>query len=77
MGAGMSWSNGSDDLDVAAPDVLAAFRDARDGGQSAVQCYRAAVQAWRRHHPEQAPEYSAKRAVALILAHHVELKVRE
>jgi hypothetical protein len=77
MGTRMSWTNSPDDLDVAAPDVLAAFRNARGGGLTAVQCYRAAVQAWRRHHPEQAPEYSAKRAVALILAHHVELKVRE
>jgi hypothetical protein len=73
----MSWANSPDDLDIAAPDVLAAFRTARDDGLSTVQCYRAAVHAWRRHHPEQAPEYSAKRAVSLVLAHHVELKVRE
>ncbi len=72
----MGWSS-SDDLDVAAADVLEAFRARRGAGRSTVECYRAAVEAWRRHHPEQAPEYSAKRAVALILAHHVELKVQE
>lgn len=72
----MSW-NPHDDLDIAAPDVLAAFRAARDQGRPPVDCYRAGVQAWRRHHPDQAPEYAAKRAVALILAHHVELKVQE
>ncbi|HUK58821.1 MAG TPA: hypothetical protein VLV50_06280 [Stellaceae bacterium] len=73
----MSWSSNPDDLDVAAPDVLEAFRAGRGAGRSTVECYRDAVAAWRRHHPEQAPEYSAKRAVALVLAHHVELKVQE
>jgi hypothetical protein len=67
----------SDDLDVAASDVLAAFRSARNADRSPVECYRAGVEAWRRHHPDQAPEYAAKRAVALILAHHVELRVTD
>jgi hypothetical protein len=58
-------------------DVLAAFRSARAGGKSSVDCYRAGVTAWRGHHPDQAPEYAAKRAVALILAHHAELRVQE
>ena len=72
----MSW-NARDELDVAASDVLEAFRAARDEGRPPMECYRAGVDAWRRHHPDQAPEYAAKRAVALILAHHVELKVQE
>lgn len=72
----MSW-NPHDDLDIAATDVLAAFRKARDTGRPPVECYRAGVDAWRRHHPDQAPEYAAKRAVALILSHHVDLKVQE
>jgi hypothetical protein len=55
--------------------VLAAFRGARTGGRPAVECYRAGVEAWRRHHPDQAPDYAAKHAVALILAHHAELRV--
>lgn len=65
------------DEDEAAADVLAAFRAARDAGRTPVQCYRAGVDAWRRRHPDQAPEYAAKRAVAVILAHNVELKVGE
>ena len=72
----MGWAN-PDDLDVAAADVLAAFRAAREGGRPPVDCYRAGVTAWRRHHPDQAPEYAAKRAVALILAHHAELRVSD
>lgn len=72
----MIW-NPNDNLDVAAADVLAAFRAARDEGQAPVDCYRAGVEAWRRHHPDQAPEYAAKRAVALILSHHVALRVQE
>jgi hypothetical protein len=61
--------------DQASADVLDAFRAARSAGRSPVECYRAGVDAWRRHHPDQAPEYAAKRAVAVILAHNMELKV--
>jgi hypothetical protein len=63
--------------DEAAADVLAAFKAAREAGKPPVECYRAGVDAWRRHHPDQAPEYAAKRAVAVILAHNIELKVGE
>jgi len=62
---------GADDTSA---EVLAAFERARAAGRPAVDCYRAGVQAWRSRHPEQAPEYAAKRAVALILAHHVPIK---
>lgn len=48
--------------------VLAAFESARRAGHSAAECYRAGVLAWRTRHPEQAPEYAAKQAVAVILA---------
>jgi hypothetical protein len=72
MGAGSS--NDSDEVTRA---VLAAFQAARADGQSSVDCYRAGVEAWRRYHPDQAPEYAAKRAVAVILAHHVELRISE
>jgi hypothetical protein len=57
--------------------VIDAFRAAREAGRPSVECYRAGVDAWRRRHPDQAPEYAAKRAVAVILAHHVELHVSE
>lgn len=73
----MALSNSTSENDEAAHDVLAAFQAARDAGRPAVDCYRAGVEVWRRFHPDQAPEYAAKRAVALILAHHVELKVAE
>jgi hypothetical protein len=62
------------DEDVAAADVLDAFRMARAAGRPPVECYRAGVDAWRQHHPDQAPEYAAKRAVAVILAHSAEVK---
>ena len=48
--------------------VMQAFAMARNEGRPAVDCYRAAVAAWRVAHPEQSPEYAAKRAVAVILA---------
>ena len=48
--------------------VLRAFVAARNEGRPSVECYRAAVAAWRVVHPEQSPEYAAKRAVAVILA---------
>ena len=62
------------DEDKAAGDVLVAFQAARAAGRPPVECYRAGVEAWRLHHPDQAPEYAAKRAVAVILAHNMELK---
>ena len=65
------------ETDEAAAEVLAAFKTARDAGRPPVECYRAGVDAWRRYHPDQAPEYAAKRAVAVILAHNIELKVAE
>ncbi len=67
----------SNDPDEAAAEVLAAFQAARESGRPPVECYRAGVEAWRRHHPDQAPDYAAKRAVAVILAHNIELKVGE
>ncbi len=70
-------TTGTPDTDEAAADVLAAFRAAREAGRSPVECYRAGVEVWRRYHPDQAPEYAAKRAVAVILAHHIELKITE
>lgn len=65
---------GSREEDKATGDVLVAFQTARAAGRPPVECYRAGVEAWRQHHPDQAPEYAAKRAVAVILAHNMELK---
>jgi hypothetical protein len=63
--------------DEAANAVLDAFRAARKAGLGSVDCYRAGVEAWRKRHPDQTPEYAAKRAVAIILAHNVQLNVKE
>lgn len=57
--------------------VLKAFEKARKAGRPAVECYRAGVAQWRRAHPEQSPEYAAKRAVAVILEAHARVRVEE
>jgi hypothetical protein len=61
--------------DQAASAVLEAFDAAQDAGLSSVGCYRAGVEASRRAHPDQRPEYAAKQAVAVILAATVRLRV--
>jgi hypothetical protein len=75
----MTWRGATIDLtvDEAAEAVLEAFRSARNSGKPSVECYRAGVEAWRRAHPDQSPEYAAKRAVAVILAEHAKLQVEE
>jgi hypothetical protein len=55
--------------------VLRAFENARRQGRPSVECYRAGVAAWRVSHPDQSPEYAAKRAVAVILSRHLTLRV--
>jgi hypothetical protein len=57
--------------------VLKAFEAARRAGRPSVECYRAGVDAWRRQHPDQSPEYAAKRAVAVILDVHAKLRIEE
>ena len=57
--------------------VLKAFAKAREAGRPAVECYRAGVEQWRRAHPEQSPEYAAKRAVAVILAAHARVRIEQ
>jgi hypothetical protein len=57
--------------------VLAAYNEAREAGKPPVDCYRAGVKAWRDRYPDQAPEYAAKQAVALILRANVKLRVDE
>jgi hypothetical protein len=48
--------------------VLAAFGAAKNAGRPPTDCYRAGVEAWRRLHPEHAPEAAAKKAIGIILA---------
>lgn len=75
----MAWRGTTIDpmSNVAAEAVLEAFRSARNIGKPSVECYRAGVEAWRRAHPDQSPEYAAKQAVAVILATHAKLRVEE
>jgi uncharacterized protein YcbX len=61
------------DDDAAA--VLAAFEGAQRDDLSPVDCYRAGVEAWRRAHPDQRPDHAALKAVAVILAAKVRLRV--
>jgi hypothetical protein len=60
--------------DRAAADVLAAFEAAQRDDLPPVDCYRAGVDAWRRAHPDQRPDYAAGQAVAVILAAKVKLR---
>jgi hypothetical protein len=62
---------------ITAKAVLEAFEAACRDRRPSVECYRAGVAAWRRAHPDQSPEYGAKRAVALILATHAKLRIEE
>jgi hypothetical protein len=75
----MVWRGSTIDptIDIAATAVLEAFDGARRDGLASVDCYRAGVDAWRRTHPDQSAEYSAKQAVAVILAAKVSLRVEE
>jgi hypothetical protein len=61
--------------DPAAPEILAAYEAAWKARRSTADCYRAGVEAWRRVHPDQTPVYAAQRAVAVILAAKVSLRV--
>ena len=62
---------------VAAEAVLKAFELARRSGRPSVECYRAGVEAWRRQHSDQSAEYTAKQAVAVILATHAKVRVED
>ena len=75
----MAWHVSKVDptTDSAADAVLKAFESARRAGRPSVECYRAGVEAWRRQYPDQAPEYAAKRAVAVILATHAKIRIEE
>jgi hypothetical protein len=75
----MTWRGSRIDptTNPAAEAVLRAFESARRAGCPSVECYRAGVAAWRRAYPDQSAEYSAKRAVAVILAAHARIRIEE
>jgi hypothetical protein len=63
--------------DAAASDVLAAFEAAQSGGLPSVDCYHAAVEAWRRAHPDHMHTYAAQQAVRIVLDAKTSLRVEE
>jgi hypothetical protein len=73
----MVWQDREPDptTDRAASAVLDAFEAAQRAGLPPVDCYRAGVEAWRRAHPNQTAAYAARKAVAVILAAKVSLRV--
>jgi len=63
--------------DNAAADVLAAFEAAQGNGLPSVDCYRAAVEAWRRAHPDHTAPYAARQAVSIVLDAKTSLRIEE
>lgn len=51
--------------------VLAAYDAARARRRKTVDCYAAAVKAWRRRHPDHNTHYAGTAAVELVLRHRV------
>ena len=64
-------------IDPAASAVLDAFEAAQEARLPPVVCYRAGIGAWRRSYPDQRHEYAAQKAVAVILAAKVRLRVED
>jgi hypothetical protein len=62
-------------LDPAATDVIAAYEVAWKAHKTTAECYHAGVSAWREAHPDQKTTYAAQRAVAVILAVKVSLRI--
>jgi hypothetical protein len=73
----MSWTAWKTDLttDSAARDVLAAYDTAVRKGKSPVECYRAAVDAWVRAHPDQVRTYAARQALDVVLGARAQMRV--
>jgi hypothetical protein len=63
--------------DAAAGDVLAAFEAAQGNRLASVGCYRAAVNAWRRAHPDHTATYAAQQAVRIVLDVKASLRIEE
>ena len=70
----MVWHRSNPMTDPAAADVLAAYEAASEARKSTADCYRGG-RAWRRFHPEKTPVYAAQRAVEVILAARVSLRI--
>jgi hypothetical protein len=73
----MVWHGWESDptTDPAAADVLAAYDAAWEARKATADCYGAGVEAWRRLHPDQTLKYAAQRAVSVIFAAKVSLRI--
>jgi hypothetical protein len=60
--------------DSAAQDVLAAYDAAVRRDEPPVECYRAAVDAWVRAHPDQVRTYAARQALDVVLGARVQMR---
>jgi hypothetical protein len=75
----MLWHDWETDsmMDRAAAEVLSAYEAAQEARKSTADCYQAGVAAWRRVHPDQIHTYAAQRAVAVILAAKISLRIED
>ncbi|TMJ63334.1 MAG: hypothetical protein E6G82_04115 [Alphaproteobacteria bacterium] len=73
----MAWGRSTTDptTDAVAPEVVAAFEKAQKAGLDTKECYMAAVEAWRRAHPDQTLAYASQQAVEVILRSKVRLRI--
>ena len=73
----MAWRPTTIDpsADGAVPETMAAFEAAERAGLPPAECYLAAVEVWRRAHPDQAVEYASSQAVEVILKAKTGLRV--
>jgi len=61
--------------DSAARDVLAVYDAAVRRRMPSAECYRAAIDAWARAHPDQVRTYAARQALDVVLGAKVHLRV--
>ena len=67
-----SWADPTPD--DAARDVLTAYEAAVREGKAPAECYRTAVDAWVRVHPDQIRTYAARQALDIVLAARLHLR---
>ena len=63
--------------DPIAPEIIEAYEAAQEQRRSTHECYRAAIDVWRRAYPEHTREYASKQAIEVVLRAKVSLRVDE
>ena len=63
--------------DAAAAEVLSAHQSAVAAGKPTPECYMAAVEAWRRVHPDHARTYAAAQAVEVVQRATMRLRIED